>query len=293
MVAACADLLGIGDVPTPLAGADASDAAAQDELPAFDASGCDACALVPAGWSPVLVSTTGATCPAGYAPSTTLETSPTFQAGACTCNAQNLVAPSCTTGNATLYVGCTSGVSIAVADGGCSSFAATTLTSSEEVTPIAASGGSCSATPQADPGKLETTSVTTCASACPAEACEGQTPPGFSGCIEQLGGDASCPAPFPNRQVVAESYALGCACGGCKATASCAQAAMTFYDSCTSKGFVLALNADGQCYSNLQIGGATVSGATYAAFTQNVAYTPDPPSPPTATPQNERTVCCR
>jgi hypothetical protein len=290
---ACADLLGIGTLPTPAdASAPDADAAVADELPTFDAASCDACAAVPAGWAPVLVSTSGASCPAGTTASTTLETSPTFEAGACTCNAESLVAPTCTNGNATFFVGCSSSVSVFIVDGGCTSFPSTTLANSEQVAPIAPSGGSCSATPQADPSKLGASAVTTCTSDCPALACAGQAPAGFSGCIEQLGADASCPAPFVNRQVLAGSYTLGCACGGCTASATCAQPTLTLYDSCAGKGLVLALDADDVCHSNLMIAGATVSGATYASFVTNVGYTPDPATP-SAIPQNERTVCCR
>lgn len=303
---ACADILGIGDVPLPDGAAtDSSDAAPDvgidvtEELPVFDASGCDACAdVVPAGWTPVLASTTKTSCPSGWGGLDTRPTDPVVGQFACSCNPSNQVSPTCTSGSTSVTNGASCGggtTPITVNGNTCMTFGPVTLQASEVVPPVTASGGSCTATATANQAALSTTTIALCTPlGCPIDLCTNQPPSGFSACLEQIG-DLSCPGDFPTKHVVSDAFQVDCTgqCTTCDASATCTGPAITFYDDCTSKGFVTAINADGKC-NITGVGGAVVAGATYGAGTINPTYTADGPKKGAAMPVGtKRTLCCK
>lgn len=307
-LAACAQIVGIGDVPEPNA-SNASDANASDaspnldggvgdtSLPPFDAAGCDACSGIPAGWTPVIFSTTQGACPNGYSTASVGRADAIVGASACDCYASNQVPPTCTSGMVTVQNGCSGGtVSFNVSDGGCASFAAITLATSAVFTVPDASGGSCTPAASTNPSALSSSGALTCvASGCPDAIClGGAAPSGFTSCIE-TDGDHPCPSasPFSTRHPIADTYVLDCsgACTTCAVTATCSNGSLNFNDSCGG-GFVTAITKFGMCTSTFTPG-AQVSGATYAAAMQNPQYVASGPKTGAATPTNPKTVCCR
>ena len=303
VLAGCADILGIGPVPSPsdaaVEGATDAGVDAIEELPGFDASGCDACAdVVPAGWTPVMTSTTVTTCPAGWGGLETRATDPVVGQYACSCNAANQTSPTCSMGATSLTNGVSCGgttTPITVNGNTCTSFGPVTLQASEQVPTVSASGGSCTAVAVANQAALSTTTIALCTPLdCPVDLCTNQPPQGFAACLEQIG-DVQCPNDFPTRHVVADGFQVDCTnqCTTCVASATCTAAAITFYDDCTSKGFVTAINADGKC-NNTGVGGANVAGATYAAGVINPTYKADGPKKGAASPfGTTRTLCCK
>jgi len=310
---AMAVLAACGDEFTSLAG-DAGDGAAPDALadapldasadaPAdapvlFDASGCDACAsAVPAGWSPVLYSTSGG-CPSGFGNEMQVKADPIVRSGACACTATNPSPPSCQTGTVHVHPGCaSSALDIAFTNGACAPVS-TTLQATQAIAPLAPSGGGCTASAIADDGKLDSTGVTLCApiAACPINVCEGRAPQGFTACIAHAGDVACPPGPFATKHAIADAVAVDCsqACTTCVADASCSTPTVTFFadTACNNGAFVTATVADGTC-RNTGVAGASVTAATYVAATIGVTYAASGPLTARVRPTNGRTVCCR
>lgn len=300
-IAGCADILGIENVPEPLTGDAGVDSLtdAIEELPGFDASGCDACAdVVPQGWTPALASTTKTSCPAGWGGLETRVTDPVVGQFACSCTAANQVPPTCNAGPTSVTTGASCGggtVAIAASGNTCTSFGPVTLQPQEKVPMVTANGGSCTPVAVANQAAISTTTIALCTPlGCPNDLCTNQPPSGFSTCLEQIG-DVACPNDFSTKRVVADGFQVDCTnqCTTCDASATCTAAAITFLDNCTNKGFVTAINADGNC-NNTGVGGATVAGATYNAGIIDQTYTADGPKKGTAAPfGTTRTLCCK
>lgn len=304
---ACAELIGIGDVPTPLPDAAAeagsgdaqsADAGMDTSVPPFDAAGCDACgpSVVPSGWTPVIYSTTGGACPAGFGSEQHGKTDAFVASGACTCYPTDEVPPSCVNGTFALSVDCMGApLMVSVGDGGCAPLSAT-IGATNSAPPLASSGGSCKAAATTNTSKLSTVDTLTCVPlSCPDALCAtGAAPAGFTACIE-TDGDQACPAgAFATKHALADGYALECssACTTCDASAPCTSAVITLYDSCGGS-FITSLVADGSCHASGLGTSVAVGGATYAAGLGSPSYVAGGSLLGTAIASGPKTVCCR
>lgn len=296
---ACADIIGLGDVPTPLGGdADGAvaDAGSDTAVPPFDASGCDACAaLVPAGWTPVIYSTTTTTCPDGFGSLGLRATNPVIDAGACTCTATAQSPPSCVTGTASLTVGCSGSPDLlSITDGGCNTFATINMTSTASVPLMTATGGSCKPAALPDTSKLSSSTAATCVPvSCPDSLCTmAAAPAGFVACIEH-DGDLTCPSTtlFGTKVSLADTFTLDCsaACTSCTASATCNGGVLYLWNNCSAMVPANAVLADGTCRATNP---TPVTGATYAANMFGITYTADGPKTASAVAMNPKTLCC-
>jgi len=302
----CATILGIGDVPTPTdASTSITDAALDNVAPlndvqvgpcSADAGACDDPTVVPTGWSATIFSKTVKGCPNGFN-GASLFADPVAATGACTCKVTNPVAPTCAAGSMTRKSG--SSVSCANTDapiavtGGCDS-AGGTLEPDEQLGAVPA-GGSCTAQPASDDGKLTTVSAAVCiAVACPQNVCAGTAPPGYSACI-QTSGDKACPTtgPFKTKHLVADSMALDCAsaCPGCTASATCTDQKVAFYSNLSCTQPIVVIPANGTCVNN-NGGAVAFASLQYLGTVTNPQYVAAAPLPAKIASLSARTVCC-
>ena len=172
MVAAlvACDTFGTASAPNPAAGdagtpIDARADALGTEIPDVSVGPCDEDAsstcgdlkVVPAGWAPVIFSTSKLSCPGGFSGSS-LVADPQVQADACTYTAAARQAPTCSAGTVTRTNGpnvCPFGADSFIVTGNCDLISGT-VGVNEGLVPVPSSGGSCTAASAADGSKMKT-----------------------------------------------------------------------------------------------------------------------------------------
>lgn len=277
-----------------------NEAAAKDGGLSKDGSAGACVAAIPQGWALVAYETARNACPAGYGAGHDEYTGATAGAGACTCTCQPTGAK-CTSGTIATWWGngggaCgNAGQSVTVAGSSCEPLGAGgTLAQyyASQAAPFAA--GTCTGTPQSNPGQVTKQGVRYCGvPPTGADAvCAGMAPAGFAACIVSAG-DVACPAgsPFLKKTLVADDETLACsACTTCTETGSCSNPKITLFadSSCTQK--VVQLASDGSCVptnANNQYVGA----AEYSAEVQATCSASG--STPRFSPVGPHTLCCR
>lgn len=262
-----------------------------------DPSSCANTTAIPNGWTPVAVASSNTACAPSFGTETHVKSAPSAQAGACDCQAQNDVSPSCENGTLQTSYGTSGcgnvGGSIAVANGSCTIINGN-LSQKFAAKTIAASGGSCTGAKVIDVTKLTASDLTVCqAITCPEKVCAGVPPQGFAACIEAPN-DVACPngSPFTNKQTIGDSATLDCSACTCTASATCDTAKVEFFDDVVCALPRVTLLADNSC-QNTNNSGAIVLGAKYTANVVSPTYTASGPKTPSVGLVNTKTICCR
>jgi hypothetical protein len=292
-----------GGAPT---GTDASnDAGSTSTGDSSDGGSC--VASLPAGWVLSLYESARAACPPGYGGSHDLVQGATAGPGACACSCQVTAPPACDNGTVTTQWASqppipglgpcfNAGAALPVAGSGCTAFPSPTrLGAGFSGEPFQPSGGSCTASVNADPSKVTKNAVRTCDVPQPdAESvCSGAVPAGFSACIE-IAGDVPCPAgPFQKRFAVGDDLELVCpACAICTVTGTCNGATVKFFSDQGCNTQVATYPCDGSCHDTGNANDAGVAAYEYTAQAQPGCQAPTSGGP-TYTTVNPQTVCCR
>lgn len=262
-----------------------------------DASVCSG--AVPGGWTLTMFSANRNTaCPVNSTGADVVA-NPGVTAGACTCSCK-ASGTTCSTGSVTGKWandnGCGNGWGTWAVNtvGQCTAFPnAVTVGTYNQFTKLPFTAGTCSGTATADPNKLTSTPMRTCApsTACAEDVCNGAVPAGMRSCIVSPG-DVTCPAgPFSDKAaVVGPSATLACdPCSQCNVTGTCGTATLKYWDdgNCTvARG---SLVADGVCNPTAS---QHVSHFTYEGTPQNVVCNAGTSAPKPAL-TTKQTICCR
>lgn len=321
VIAGCGEIIGIHDVPDPSGdGSPGIETGLPDGMTMSDGNGdggmtdtgidadpgdggpcmvdagtCNDLMIVPAGWTPVVLSTTNLSCPLGFSGSN-VHVDPVAMSGACTCSASNQNPPTCVNGNVTRSNGtsCVNGQGQIAVNGQCNVVGGTIDIGEKDST--VGPGGSCTSTATANPNKLSDTPASVCTPVqCPNDVCAGMAPAGHIACI-QTTGDVACPStgPFKNQRLVGDMMTLDCsaACTTCAANATCTSASIAFYSDTACQNPVTSVAADSSCHST-GLSNTAFGSVKYFATPQNITYTAMGPGTAKITRSNAKTLCCK
>ena len=290
------------------ASSDGSSLLADVSAPAVDGCSSTGCFVMPSGFSLVAYGATakGLACPTGFTgPADTVE-GPAVGASACTCGCSVTAQPSCATGMIPGHFAgagallCDS-VGGSLANNGCGTdgYLGPFGTGNEHrFTPPPASGGTCQATANKDPGKLTYAAQGRLCQAAVVPECEGKVclpaaAAPFRACIAAPG-DIACPAGFAIKHLLGGSASFTCSAGcTCGVTATC-KGKLSYFATADCSGAVgMTVQVDDACHAT-DAAGASFGSHVYVPFTPaNVGCTKTGSTSASAPAlSNATTVCC-
>ena len=270
-----------GSEPEPGPTDASSDSFLQDVVaPVVDGCSMAGCFAMPAGFSLVAYGATakGVACPTGFtAPADTVE-GPTVGAFACTCSCSVTTQPSCPTGTLVGHFGAGGNLACGSAGGdlannGCGTdgYLGPFDTGNEhQFKAPGATGGSCHASANKDPAKLNYAAQGRVCQAATTPECQGKVCPlaaaaPFGVCIAAVG-DVACPAGFATKHLLGTSASFTCAAGcTCGVTATCKGKVNYFATGDCSGAAGMSVIVDDQCHSTDAMGVSFLSHA-YVPF---------------------------
>lgn len=257
---------------------------------------------IPGGWTLVAFAPSRAVgCPGNFTQADVVE-EPKAQAGACDCGCNVTKQPVCDVGSIAFKVtgvNCAStGVTANVNGAGCQNLGAATVADHVQGTPIAPSGGTCSAPAVANPANVTTTAARSCdvPNECKEDVCNGSAPTGFGACISRPG-TQTCPNGWNVKAPVYVGTGVDLACSTCTCQvnqpSTCTNATMSLFSTNNCSGNPASvISVDGQC--NVPTGiGSNVDHFKYQATLNTVCQATGPKSPTTLDVLNKTTICCR